>query len=153
MGYYFWQVVAAMALRPGSTAGLWNRPGTSPIPLSTRRELPDGFEANSTSTPTTKSLGAFGQLDWKIAESLTVTGGLRYTSEKKSGAYNQWWVAGTDLSLVSDATVGAGSDPPRPVQSDHQLFDQVHRQQRIGADLAQLEDRARCADLWQLFAR
>lgn len=105
-GYYFWQVIRGYgASAYGSAAALWNRPGTSPVPLTTWNLALDGFEANSTSNPTTKSLAAFGQLDWKIAETLTLTGGLRYTNEKKSGSFKQWWVAGNNLSLITDPVV------------------------------------------------
>lgn len=37
------------------------------------------------STLTTKSMAAFGQVDYRIADTIRVTGGLRYTHDKKSG--------------------------------------------------------------------
>jgi iron complex outermembrane receptor protein len=99
--YYFWQVIRGYgASAYGPAAALWNRPTTSPFALSTWQTALDGFEANSTSDPRTKSYALFGQADWKITDRLTLTGGLRYTHEKKSGSFNQFHVAGTDLSTL-----------------------------------------------------
>ena len=106
--YYFWQIIRGYgATRYGSAAALWNRPPASPLSLATWQAALDGFEANSTSTPETKSLAAFGQLDWKITDTLTLTGGLRYTHEKKQGAYSQFWVDGIDLTTVPALAAGA----------------------------------------------
>lgn len=99
--YYFWQIIRGYgASAYGSAAGLWNRPATSPIPLAAWDAALNGFEANSTSDPRTKSYAAFGQFDWKFTDRLTLTAGLRYTHEKKSGSFNQFHVAGIDLSTV-----------------------------------------------------
>ncbi len=99
--YYFWQVIRGKgASAYGPAAGLWNRPATSPIPLAAWDAALNGFEANSTSDPRTKSYALFGQLDWKFTDRLTLTAGLRYTHEKKSGSFTQIHVAGTDLSTL-----------------------------------------------------
>lgn len=99
--YYFWQVIRGKgASAYGPAAGLWNRPATSPIPLAAWDAALTGFEANSTSDPRTKSYALFGQLDWKFTDRLTLTAGLRYTHEKKSGSFTQIHVAGIDLSTL-----------------------------------------------------
>lgn len=99
--YYFWQVIRGYgASAYGSAAAVWNRPPASPFPLATWQAALDGFEANSTSDPRTKSYALFGQADWKITDRLTLTGGLRYTHEKKSGSFNQFHVSGIDLSTL-----------------------------------------------------
>lgn len=99
--YYFWQVIRGKgASAYGPAAALWNRPATSPIPLAAWEAALNGFEANSTSDPRTKSYALFGQLDWKFTDRLTLTAGLRYTHEKKSGTFNQYHVAGIDLSTL-----------------------------------------------------
>lgn len=99
--YYFWQVIRGKgASAYGPAAGLWNRPATSPIPLAAWDAALNGFEANSTSDPRTKSYALFGQLDWKFTDRLTLTAGLRYTHEKKSGSFTQIHVAGTNLATL-----------------------------------------------------
>ncbi|MGL3820813.1 TonB-dependent receptor [Sphingopyxis sp. R3-92] len=99
--YYFWQVIRGKgASAYGPAAALWNRPATSPIPLAAWEAALNGFEANSTSDPRTKSYALFGQLDWKFTDRLTLTAGLRYTYEKKSGSFNQYHVAGIDLATL-----------------------------------------------------
>lgn len=99
--YYFWQVIRGKgASAYGPAAALWNRPATSPIPLAAWEAALNGFEANSTSDPRTKSYALFGQLDWKFTDRLTLTAGLRYTHEKKSGSFNQYHVAGIDLATL-----------------------------------------------------
>ncbi|SEH17246.1 iron complex outermembrane recepter protein [Sphingopyxis sp. YR583] len=99
--YYFWQIIRGKgASAYGPAAGLWNRPATSPIPLTAWDAALNGFEANSTSDPRTKSYALFGQLDWKFTDRLTLTAGLRYTHEKKSGSFTQIHVAGTNLATL-----------------------------------------------------
>ncbi|KQZ62584.1 TonB-dependent receptor [Sphingopyxis sp. Root1497] len=99
--YYFWQVIRGKgATAYGPAAALWNRPPASPFSLATWEAAVNGFEANSTSDPRTKSYALFGQLDWKFTDRLTLTAGLRYTREKKSGSFHQYHVAGVDLSTL-----------------------------------------------------
>lgn len=101
--YYFWQIVRGYgAMSYGSAAALWNFPTAN---QTVANAALDGFEANTTSTPETRTLAAFGQADWKLTESLTLTAGLRFTHEKKQGAFNQAWVAGNDLSALAPAQV------------------------------------------------
>jgi len=116
--YYFWQVIRGYGKSAyGPAAALWNRPPSSPIPLAAWQAALDGFEANSTSDPRTKSYALFGQLDWKFTDRLTLTAGLRFTHEKKNGSFDQFHVAGTDLATLAPglaaqaATVRAQFNP------------------------------------------
>jgi len=94
--YYFWQTVRGYgSFGYGSAAALWNVPGVDQVAANAAL---DGFTAASYSEPITKSLAGFGQVDWKITDSLTLTAGLRYTHEKKKGVFEQWWTGGNDLS-------------------------------------------------------
>lgn len=104
-GYYFWQIIRGYGVTAyGPAAALWN----FAAPSAAAAAAINGFEANSTSTPETHSIGAFGQVDWKIADRLTLTSGLRFTHETKQGAFRQFWVAGADL---------AGLTPPEQAQA------------------------------------
>jgi iron complex outermembrane receptor protein len=103
--YYFWQVINGKgATAYGPAAGLWNLPA---VPVAVSNAALNGFEANSTSDPRTKSYALFGQLDWKFTDRLTLTAGLRYTREKKSGTFEQFHVAGIDLSTLPAAIANA----------------------------------------------
>lgn len=99
--FYFWQIIRGYgATAYGPAAALWNLPGVN---QTIAGAAINGFEAHSTSTPETKSIAAFGQLDYEVTDSLSLTGGLRFTHEKKQGAYEQFWVAGNDLSGLTPA--------------------------------------------------
>jgi iron complex outermembrane receptor protein len=103
--YYFWQIVHGYgAVAYGSAAPNWYLPTTSPALANAAL---NGFEADSTSTPTTYSSAVFGQATWNATSRLKLTLGLRYTHEKKEGAYNQFWVAGTDISTLTPAAAAA----------------------------------------------
>lgn len=103
--YYFWQVIRGKgATAYGPAAGLWNLPA---VPVAVSDAALNGFEANSTSDPRTRSYAVFGQVDWKFADRLTLTAGLRFTHEKKDGSFNQFHAAGTDLSTLPAATAAA----------------------------------------------
>lgn len=103
--YYFWQIIRGKgATAYGPAAGLWNLPA---VPVAVSDAALNGFEANSTSDPRTRSYAVFGQVDWKFADRLTLTAGLRFTHEKKDGSFNQFHVAGTDLSTLPAATAAA----------------------------------------------
>ncbi|WP_254514854.1 TonB-dependent receptor [Novosphingobium sp. G106] len=107
-GYYFWQIIKGYgATAYGPAAGLWNRVPGSAVSLAAWDAALNGFEARSTSNPDTKTIAAFGQADWKVTDTLTLTGGLRYTHEKKTGSFNQWWVSGVDLTTVPSLAAAA----------------------------------------------
>jgi len=99
--YYFWQTVRGYgSFGYGEDAALWNVPAVDPVVSNAAL---NGFAAQSYSDPITKSLAGFGQVDWKIADNLTLTGGLRFTHETKTGDYEQWWTDGDDLAGLSPA--------------------------------------------------
>lgn len=50
--------------------------------------LLDGLDSFSFLDPATHSYAAYGQATWHITPTTSVTGGLRYTYEKKTGSYN-----------------------------------------------------------------
>ena len=99
--YYFWQVIHALGeYQLGPAYAVWNNP-------TANRTLADytftGFQSNSTIEPRTKSYAAFGQATWNIFPALSLTGGLRFTHEEKTGLFDQQTVAGNDLSSLSAA--------------------------------------------------
>ena len=103
--YYFWQIINGKgATAYGPAAALWNIPT---VPIAVGNAALNGFEANSTSDPRTRSYALFGQANWKVSDALTLTGGLRYTHEKKDGSFNQYHVAGVDLSTLAPAVATA----------------------------------------------
>lgn len=83
----------------GADAAYWLLPATnSPAGLL------DGYTVFNDSTIDTTSYAAFGQLTWKVTDRLRVTPGLRYTKEKKDGAYVQTTTGGmatSDPTLIN----------------------------------------------------
>jgi iron complex outermembrane recepter protein len=80
--YYFWQKAYDYTNTTfGSAAAKWYYGAAAP------NALLDGLTANSLTVPETHSYAAFGQLTWTFAPKWSVTGGLRYTYEVKSGSY------------------------------------------------------------------
>ena len=105
--YYFWQTIRGYgASAYGSAAPNWFVPAVSPVVSNAAL---NGFETRSYSEPTTKSYALFGQASWNISDALSLTGGLRYTYESKTGVYRQSWVAGTDLATLSAAEAAAAT--------------------------------------------
>lgn len=95
-GYYFWQIIRGYGkVGYGSAAPNWFLPT---VPAVVANAALNGFESNSTSNPETKSLAVFGQATWNITPELSLTGGLRYTHEKKQGTFEQFHVNGASLA-------------------------------------------------------
>ena len=106
-GYYYWQIVRGYGKTAyGADAPNWFLPTVNPVVSNAAL---NGFEAGSTSTPETKSLAVFGQASWNITPSLSLTAGLRYTHEKKQGSYEQFHVAGVDLSTLPAPVAAAAA--------------------------------------------
>jgi iron complex outermembrane receptor protein len=102
--YYFWQVVRGYGDNAyGAAAPDWYRPPSSPLPLATWNAALNGFRAQSTSTPETRSYAVFGQTTWHISEPLSLTTGLRFTHEAKSGDFRQAQISGLDISAFPGA--------------------------------------------------
>lgn len=105
--YYFWQTIRGYgASAYGSAAPNWFVPAVNP---AISNAALNGFETRSYSEPATKSYALFGQATWNVSDALSLTGGLRYTHEKKNGVYRQAWVAGTDLSTLAPADAAAAT--------------------------------------------
>ena len=103
--YYFWQIIRGYGKTGyGSAAPAWFIPA---VPAAAAQAALVGFEAHSTSDPSTKSLAFFGQLDWKINDRLSLTTGLRYTRERKAGSFHQFWAAGIDPETLPDTLAAA----------------------------------------------
>jgi iron complex outermembrane receptor protein len=60
--------------------------------------LLDGYGTDGATRFTTDSYAAFGELNWRPLPRLTVTGGLRYTYEKKHGTYSTIVFGGLDTT-------------------------------------------------------
>ena len=90
--YYFWQVVRGYGqVRYGRDFALFTLPGTTPPDtLATVGTAMDGLQVDSYSDPRTRSYAAFGQIDVHLAEPLTLTAGLRFTHEDKTGSYRRF---------------------------------------------------------------
>ncbi|KQM19006.1 TonB-dependent receptor [Novosphingobium sp. Leaf2] len=96
--YYFWQKQTNYQNTVyGKDAAKWLINPSGPDALL------NGLEANAITKPETNSYAAFGQLTWTFTPRLSVTGGLRYTWEKKSGSY----AATQDGDVAAVSTLGA----------------------------------------------
>ena len=99
--YYFWQNVNGLGhYQQGPDSALWNNPTAN---QTLANYALDGFLSYSIIEPVTKSYAAFGQATWHATDALSVTGGLRFTHEKKTGLFDQYTAGGNDLSLLSPA--------------------------------------------------
>jgi len=104
--YYFYQKIRGDgATRYGSAAASFYLPPAVPAALG--NAALNGFEADAISVPVTRSYAAFGQATWHITDGLDLTGGLRFTHEKKTGRYSQFTVDGVDLSTLPAALAAA----------------------------------------------
>jgi len=99
--YYFWQNVNGLGhYQQGPDSALWNNPNAN---QALANYALDGFLSYSVIEPITKSYAAFGQLTWHATDQLSVTGGLRFTHESKTGLFDQYTAGGNDLSLLNPA--------------------------------------------------
>ncbi|SNS78705.1 iron complex outermembrane recepter protein [Sphingomonas laterariae] len=102
--YYFDQTVNGYgATGYGPAAPNWFLPT---VPAALGNAALNGFVARSTSTPQTKSYAAFAQATWNATDALSVTAGLRFTHEDKTGTYTQVQ-EGADLSALPPALAAA----------------------------------------------
>jgi iron complex outermembrane receptor protein len=87
--YYFHQTYPGLLRQEfGRDAGrFYIAPGTSGLTDAQRAETLDGAYNIATSVAKTDSFAAYGQFTWHINDGLSLTGGLRYTYELKSGNY------------------------------------------------------------------
>ncbi|EIZ78162.1 TonB-dependent receptor-like protein [Novosphingobium sp. Rr 2-17] len=108
--YYFWQKQTNYQNTTyGKDAAKWLVSASAPDALL------DGLEANSITKPETNSYAAFGQLTWTFTPKLSVTGGLRYTWEKKSGSYS----ATQDGDVADVSTLGAYAATAQSIRNSY----------------------------------
>ncbi|MBN8819286.1 MAG: TonB-dependent receptor [Sphingomonas sp.] len=97
--YYFWQNVNGLGhYQQGPASASWNNPNAN---QTLANYALNGFLSYSVIEPITKSYAAFGQLTWHASDALSVTTGLRFTHEDKTGLFDQYTAGGNDLSLLS----------------------------------------------------
>lgn len=105
--YYFWQVVRGYgATAYGSDFATFNLPATTPpATAATVAAAMTNLKTATYSDPRTKSYAAFGQIDIHLAEPLTLTAGLRFTHEDKTGSFSRFIAPGSggDRSLLTPA--------------------------------------------------
>ncbi|GEO01140.1 TonB-dependent receptor [Novosphingobium sediminis] len=99
--YYFWQTVKGYgATGYGAASPTWFIPA---VPTAVGNAALNGYEVNSFSEPRTKSLALFGQTDWHITPTITLTTGLRFTHEEKTGTFEQWVASAPEISAFPAA--------------------------------------------------
>jgi len=81
--------------------------GSPAAPSAVRQAALNGFQFAGSSQGKTRSYAGFGQVNWHIDPALTLTVGLRYTHERKTGFYVQTQTGGVDLSTVDPGTAAA----------------------------------------------
>ncbi len=90
--YYFWQQIDdSFFTIYGPDAALWvlgPAPGSTGPSIGGQAAL-NGLFADGTAVTSTKSYAAFGEATWHIGPAVDLTGGLRYTKEKKDGSFGQ----------------------------------------------------------------
>lgn len=88
----------------GRDAGEWLiAPGTSGLTAEQRRAALEGTYTYAPSKPQTDSYAAFGQATWHATDAISVTGGLRFTHERKHGYFEQTRGGGSDISTLNAA--------------------------------------------------
>ena len=79
----------------GASAGGWILPG---LPQTISGPALDGFSGIGSSLVKTRSISAFGHATWRITDAFSLSGGLRYTDERKSGYSEQSSTGGPPLA-------------------------------------------------------
>jgi iron complex outermembrane receptor protein len=86
----------------GRDAGeYFNAPGTRGLSALQRRQVLEGVFYRGDSLYEAQSYAAFGQVSWKIAPELELTGGLRFTHERKQADFVQRRGGGIADSLLN----------------------------------------------------
>ncbi|MEJ7934741.1 TonB-dependent receptor [Sphingobium sp. AN558] len=81
--YYFQQKIVGHPISIyGPLATYWLLPAGRPAGLL------DGYQTNGTTDFRSTSYGIFGEVTWRPAPRLAITGGIRYTYEEKDGRYD-----------------------------------------------------------------
>jgi iron complex outermembrane recepter protein len=112
--YYFDQKITGRPISIyGPVAAYWligptTGAANTPVPAN----LLDGLGTDGRTRFKVNSYAAFGELNWHITPRITLTGGLRYTYEPKSGDYSSFVFGG--LTTTSTALVSAKLSVLRP---------------------------------------
>ena len=105
--YFFTQTISAQPISIYGPAGAYWLIGpttgaaATPVPAN----LLDGYGTDGRTRFQANSYAAFGEVNWKIASRLTLTGGLRYTHEVKDGSYDTFTFGGP--ATTSQALINA----------------------------------------------
>jgi iron complex outermembrane receptor protein len=112
--YYFNQTITGRPISIyGPSAAYWLiGPTTGATNTPVPANLLDGYATDGSTRFKVDSLAAFGEVNWHVTPRLTLTGGLRYTYEKKSGNYSSTVSGG--LATVSSALNNAKLSVLRP---------------------------------------
>jgi len=108
LGLYFFQQSYAATGRNenGAGAGLYFiAPGTAGLTPDQRSAALAGSYTIAPSVAKTRSYAAFGQATWHITEGLSLTGGLRFTYERKNGHFEQVRGSRVDISGLTAAQI------------------------------------------------
>jgi len=97
----------------GPTAAYWligptTGANNTPVPAG----LLDGYAQDGRTDFRTQSYAAFGEVNWRVVDAITLTGGLRYTHEDKDGFYDTTVSGG--LPTTSTALINAKLGVLRP---------------------------------------
>ena len=112
--YYFNQKITGRPISIyGPAAAYWligatTGAGNTPVPLN----LLDGYGTDGSTRFKVDSYAAFGEANWHVTPRLTLTGGLRYTYETKSGDYSSFVFGG--LTTTNNALNNAKLSVLRP---------------------------------------
>ncbi len=112
--YYFDQKITGRPISIyGPAAAYWligptTGAANTPVPSN----LLDGYGTDGATRFKLDSYAAFGEVNWRIIPRVTVTGGLRYTYERKSGDYASFVFGG--LATTSTALTNAKLSVLRP---------------------------------------
>ncbi|WP_157220644.1 TonB-dependent receptor [Flavisphingomonas formosensis] len=91
--YYFWQRIDDRIFTIyGPDAALWILgPATvgGSTPSASGQAALNGLFADGAASARTRSYAGFGELTWHLTDTIDLTGGLRYTHEKKDGFFEQ----------------------------------------------------------------
>jgi iron complex outermembrane recepter protein len=112
--YYFDQKITGRPISIyGPAAAYWLvGPTTGAVNTPVPANLLDGYGTDGATRFKVDSYAAFGEVNWKILPRVTVTGGLRYTYEKKSGDYTSFVFGG--LATTNTALTNAKLSVLRP---------------------------------------
>ncbi|WP_267397108.1 MULTISPECIES: TonB-dependent receptor [unclassified Sphingomonas] len=96
--YFFRQRVIGRPISIyGSQAARWligTTTGTGAAAIAVPANLLDGFGTDGRTDFQSNSYAAFGEVNWRPVDRLTLTGGLRYTYEDKKGTYDTFTFGG-----------------------------------------------------------